>query len=396
LSHRDNICGELGEVNRPTRRVIFGPILASVAFVLELTLVPLLIPVIQGEFGLSMGELVWVFNSYGLAVAIGVLIGGWFGDAFGVRRIFVAGTVCFALGSLLVALAGSFEALLLGRTLQGFGGGIFSPLIPLLLIRASPNRPGRVLIVWGSVTGYVAAVAPLIYGQLFARHSWDFAFVFLGLLAIGATLLLNGAQADGNDRSQPSPFQDYSQLLWSRNLWMMFGYVFCTYGAITFHLFRLPVWLTSNALDATWIGLTISTIWLSFAALSTFLRNKVDKTQIHKIMFAAPVFIAVGLPLSYFGEARLALLLSSVLVGAGLACSNAPSTQMILKFAPKGMGAISASLDITFARLGGVATVAILAHANSILATAAIGLMCFFAFLCALVSSRPQGNQAGF
>jgi len=37
---------------------------------------------------------------------------------------------------------------------------------------------------------------------------------------------------------------------------------------------------------------------------------------------------------------------------------------MVLKFAPEGMSAISTSLDITFARLGGVMTVAFLAQAS--------------------------------
>lgn|GEM_PF-919221 len=394
MSHRADNPADRAAVSRPSRRAIFGPIIASVAFVLELTLVPLLLPMMQRQFGLSITELVWIFNSYGLAVAIGVLIGGWLGDRFDHRSIFVAGAVCFASGSFLVAFAGSFEALLLGRTLQGFGGGVFSPLIPLLLTGASPGRPGRILIVWSGVTGYVAAFAPLIYGHVLGAENWELAFVFLGVLAVGAPFVLDGSHAELQGDHTTGPSRDYAMLFRSRNLWIMLGYVSCTYGAITFYLFRLPVWLASDEPDAAWIGFVISTIWLSFAALSTFLRNRVDEPQVHKILLAAPVLIAVGLPLSYYGETRLAVILASVLVGAGLACSNAPSTQMILRFAPRGMRALSASLDITFARLGGVVTVALLAHADLVLVTPGIGLLCGAAFLCAIWAIRGQRGLA--
>jgi MFS family permease len=387
MSHRTENFDGPGRLSAPSRRAILGPTLASIAFVLELTLVPLLLPVIQHQFNLSISELGWVFNSYGLAVAIGVLLGGWFSDTFGTRTIFSIGAACFASGSFLVAFAGSYEMLIFGRTLQGFGGGVFSPLIPLLLTRASPRRPGWILIVWGSVTGYVAAIAPLTYGQFLRNESWGLAFIFIGLLAVGAASALIGSRAAESGEPSSAQAADYSELLRSRNLWVMFCYVFCTYGAITYFLFRLPVWLTYNEFDTVSLGVVISTFWLSFATLSTLLRNKVDRSRVHQIMLAAPVLIAVGLSLSFQGEPLL-VILASILIGSGLACSNAPSTQMILKFAPKGMSAVSTSLDITFARLGGVVTVMILAPIEIAFSIPALIALCVVACQCALIAIR--------
>ncbi len=142
----------------------------------------------------------------------------------------------------------------------------------------------------------------------------------------------------------------YSKLLRSRDLWVMFGYVFCTYGSITYYLFRLPLWLSDNQFQVVSIGLSLSILWLSFSVVSTLLRNQVDEPHVRKILLAAPVLIASGFPLAYFCHEITCLALASILVGSGLACSNAPSTQLILKFAPKGMSAASASLDITFAQ----------------------------------------------
>ena len=366
------------------RMAIVGPIAANVAFVMELTLVPLLLPAIQEQFGLSIGDLGWVFNSYGFAVAIGVLFGGWCGDTFYTRKVFGFGVALFAAGSLLVAAAESFDALIMGRILQGFGGGIFSPLVPLLLTRASPEKPGRMLIVWGSIAGYVAAFAPLFYGSILGEHSWTLAFVLNAIIAAIALVILNGSTMAAGPQSHVTAKKDYSELLRSRDLWVTFVYVFCTYGTITYYLFRLPVWLSSNEVNEASIGLVLSVLWLAFSILSALLRNHVDRHHIKTIMLAAPVLTILALPPLLFNENLSLLILSSVLIGSGLACSNSPSTQMVLRFAPEGMSAVSTSLDITFARLGGITTVAVLAETRPTHAAAAVCVLCLLAAFCAL------------
>lgn len=374
------------------RHAIVGPIAANIAFVMELTLVPLLLPAIQLHFGLSIGELAWVFNSYGMAVALGVLLGGWCGDAFDTRKVFGYGVAFFAAGSLLVAAADSFEALIIGRILQGFGGGIFSPLVPLLLTRALPQKPGRALIVWGSIAGYVAAFAPLFYGTFLGAYGWSIAFIFIAIIAIIAFLVLQGSQITDDRASYAGSTPGYSALFRARDLWVTFVYVFCTYGSITYYLFRLPVWLSSNEVKAASVGFALTILWLTFSGLSTLLRNMVDSHHIRTIMLAAPLLIFAGFMLSDYNENLFLVVLSSVLVGSGLACSNAPSTQLILRFAPRGMSAISTSLDITFARLGGIATVAILAEAEFLHAVPAILVSCLVAGFCALVASKELAD----
>lgn len=375
---------------KPRRTAVIGPIAAHIAFVMELTLVPLLLHAIQLQFSLSISDLTWIFNSYGIAVAAGVLIGGWCGDAFNARKIFGYGIILFSAGSLLVAAAASFETLIIGRALQGLGGGVFSPLVPLLLTRASPQKPGRVLIVWGSIAGYIAAFAPLFYGRFLTEHGWNLAFILIAVIAVFALVNLSRRQVYDDHSAHSQPKKDYSELFRSKNLWMTFVYVFCTYGSITYYLFQLPVWQSNNEVKAASLGFLLTIMWLTFSVLSALMRNMVDRPHIRLIMIAAPLLIAVGLPLAYCDENLFLLNLSSILVGSGLACSNAPSTQMILKFAPKGMSGLSTSLDITFARLGGIATVAILAEKEFAYATPTICLLCLVATFSALRVGRGR------
>ncbi|QJF53223.1 MFS transporter [Roseobacter ponti] len=375
-------------VSLAARTAITGPIAANIAFVMELTLVPLLLPAIRMHFGLAISDLVWVFNAYGIAVAVGVLFGGWFGDAYSIRKVFACGVAFFAAGALLVAAAGSFETLILGRALQGLGGGIFSPLIPVLLTRAAPLKPGRMLIVWGSIAGYVAAFAPLFYGSLLGDFSWNLAFVLNAVIAGIALVILFGSP-DAVDPARPAGApQNYMLLFRESELWITFLYVFCTYGAITYYLFRLPVWLSGNDVRTASVGMVLSIMWLTFCGSSTLLRNLVDKPHIRTIMLAAPFLISAAFLFLFYNDSTVLVILSAILVGVGLACSNAPSTQLILKFAPPGMSAVSTSLDITFARLGGIMTIALLAETEFVTAAFWICLLCIPGALCALRLGR--------
>jgi MFS family permease len=371
-----------------SRMAIVGPIAANIAFVMELTLVPLLLPAIRREFGLDIGDLGWVFNSYGIAVAVGVLLGGWCGDTFYTRKVFSLGVALFAAGSLLVAVAQSFDALLTGRVLQGFGGGIFSPLVPILLTRAAPHRPGRMLIIWGSIAGYIAAFAPFLYGSILDEQSWKLAFVLNAAMATVALVILGGSTIAAGPGTRVRAKKDYSGLFRARDLWVTLVYVFCTYGTITYYLFRLPVWLSGNDVSDSVIGLVLSILWMAFSVSSALLRNVVDKPHLKTIMLAAPILILFALPPLFYDENLSLVILSSILVGSGLACSNSPSTQLILRLAPTGMSAVSTSLDITFARLGGIATIAVIAETRLTYAAFAVCILCLLAAFCTFTVSK--------
>lgn len=370
---------------------VLGPIAAYIAFVMELTLVPLLLPKIQLQLELTIVALAWVFNAYGIAVALGVLLAGWLGDAFRIERVFASGVVLFAAGSLLVAAAETFETLIIGRILQGFGGGIFSPLVPILLTRASPEKPGEALIFWGSIAGYIAAFAPLFYSSVLGRYDWQIAFIMIAIVVLPSVSTLRGGARAKTPAQISRRHAKYSTLLRSRYLWRVFAYIFCTYGSITYYLFALPIWLSADRSSLTFAGVVLSAFWLTFSVLSMLLRKVVDGPSLRVVMISAPILILLGFLLFGLRECSPLIVISAFLVGAGLACSNAPSTQLVLRLAPNGMKAASTSLDITFARLGGIVAVAALAETEFLVATLAISSLCTVAGYCALsVSGNSQ------
>lgn len=359
---------------------------------MELTLVPLILPAIQSYYELTISDVSWVFNSYGISVALGVILGGLVGDAFNIRKVFAFGVVMFTAGAAVVSFAASFETLIAGRVLQGLGGGVFSPLVPLLLIRASPRRPGKILMIWGSLAGYAAAFAPLALSPTITHTGWQSVFILLAVLCLVALVLCTdtrAVQSKPSGRKLPNLFL----LVGAGDIWLVFGYIFCTYGAITFYLFRLPLRLADGDYRVNTIGLILAIIWLSFSTVGTLLRNWVDSVYLRHIVLAAPLLIAASFLVAYFANGLLLLAVSAALTGAGFACSNAPSTQLVLKLAPESLSAICTSLDITFARLGGVATVAFLAESEFGYSVKVVVSLSLVALICALMFLRKIDKQ---
>lgn len=74
--------------------------------VVDGTIVGVSLPVIVGDLGLDLSDAQWVTTLYSVVFAALLLTAGRLGDRWGRRRLFVAGVVVFAAGSLLAALAG--------------------------------------------------------------------------------------------------------------------------------------------------------------------------------------------------------------------------------------------------------------------------------------------------
>ncbi|MGA0371190.1 MAG: MFS transporter, partial [Paracoccaceae bacterium] len=163
---------------------VLSPILASAAFVMELTLVPIVLPLLQTELELTVQELARFYNVYGIAVAIAVLLGGYLGDTLGLLAVYIVGILLFIAGGVILTVAVSELTFIMGRIVQGFGGGLFSPIVPVLLTSILSERPGKILIIWGSVAGIIAAFAPILGGPWISQYGWKTAFYIIAGLSV--------------------------------------------------------------------------------------------------------------------------------------------------------------------------------------------------------------------
>src|SRR6266540_2644622 len=69
--------------------------------VLDVTIVNVALPSIQGDLGFSQSGLAWVVNAYLIAFGALLLLAGRLGDLVGRKRIFLLGMTVFVAASLL-------------------------------------------------------------------------------------------------------------------------------------------------------------------------------------------------------------------------------------------------------------------------------------------------------
>ena len=151
---------------------------ASAMAMLDATVVNVALPHIGDEFDASVSALQWVLTGYLLALASLILLGGALGDRYGRRKVFLLGTVWFALASALCGASPSIEVLVVARVLQGVGAALLTPG-SLAIIQASFRERDRAAAVgaWSGFGGIAGAIGPFIGGWLVDGPGWRWAFL---------------------------------------------------------------------------------------------------------------------------------------------------------------------------------------------------------------------------
>src|SRR3954463_8520777 len=159
------------------RWVVAATVLGSGVAALDATVVGIALPAIGRDFDVGVAALQWVVNAYTLTLAGLLLLGGALGDRFGRRRLFIVGTIWFAIASLLCGVAPNATLLILARALQGVGAALLTPG-SLAILQASfvEDDRSKAIGAWSGLGGIATAVGPFLGGWLIAAVSWRLIF----------------------------------------------------------------------------------------------------------------------------------------------------------------------------------------------------------------------------
>jgi len=114
-------------------------------------------------------------------------------DRYGRRPVYLASIAIFALGSLLIALSPRFWMIVVGRAVQGIGGGGIIPTASAVIGDAfPPQERGRALGLIGATYGMAFVLGPPLAALLMVALSWR--WIFLANLPIAAFVLYLGAR----------------------------------------------------------------------------------------------------------------------------------------------------------------------------------------------------------
>ncbi|KVE32734.1 MFS transporter [Burkholderia sp. TSV86] len=175
--------------------------LTSLMFGLEISSVPVILPVLERVLHGDFNGMQWIMNAYTIACTTVLMATGTLADRFGRKRVYVIGTVLFGATSLVCGVAQSVPVLIAGRLLQGASGGAM--LICQIAVLSHQFQDGRersrAFGIWGCVFGIGLGFGPIIGGAIVALSSWQWVFLVHAPLAVVALVLIFGAVRESRD-----------------------------------------------------------------------------------------------------------------------------------------------------------------------------------------------------
>src|SRR5262245_10683792 len=173
------------------RTIFFGLMLAALLAALNQTIVATALPTIGRRFA-DFESLSWVVTAYLLTSTAVAPLYGKLSDIYGRRTMLHTAVGLFIAGSVLSAAAPNMLLLILGRGLQGLGGGGILPLCQSVIADVvAPRERGRYQAYMGVVWVTSGVLGPVLGGVLAEYWHWSVIFWLNVPLGLGAALLIH-------------------------------------------------------------------------------------------------------------------------------------------------------------------------------------------------------------
>lgn len=158
---------------------------------LDIAIVNLSIPSIQGQFGIGTETVQWLQTLYVLFFGGFLIIGGKLSDQIGRRKIFLLGSLIFMLTSLGAGLSSGFEMLAVFRALQGLGAAFIMPSAMSIVTNTftGDQERNRAVGIFSSFAAIGSGSGLSLGGIISTYLSWHWVFL-INVPILAVTLIL--------------------------------------------------------------------------------------------------------------------------------------------------------------------------------------------------------------
>lgn len=392
-------------------------ILAATSAVLMMTpldssAVAIIIPIIQADYAISLGQVAWVALVYLVIITSLILPIGRLGDIVGFRCLYLLGVAVFTGASLLCGLAPGPGWLIGARAVQGVGAALMMALSPGIATALFPPwERGRALGFTGMAIAAGLVLGPTVGGVLAYQFGWRWIFFInlpIGIIGgwlcwrllpplaptarhavdwVGGAVSMIGLAAlmlaltQGNswgwtsvrvfglvsvfmlcavifiivERRHPSPMLDFTlfanPVFRGANVATVLNYL----GQFS-ALFLTPLLLQQGfGYSAQRTGLTMAALPLMVLIIAPFSGARSDRTGTRALTVAGELLVAVGLVALALVITRgqwWAIVAALALVGTGTGIFQSPNNNAIMSSVPRAALGIGGGVLATMRNLG--------------------------------------------
>lgn len=163
---------------------------ATLMQVLDMTIVNVALPYMQGSLAANPDEITWTLTSYLVASAIFMPLTGYLTDKLGMRNYLLISVFGFTIASALCGLSQSLVEIVIFRLLQGVFGASLVPLSQAILTGVFPKeKRATAMAIWGSGVMVGPILGPTLGGYLTDVANWRWTFFVNVPFGIFALLL---------------------------------------------------------------------------------------------------------------------------------------------------------------------------------------------------------------
>ena len=176
--------------------------------VLQSLVIPVL-PTIQHSLHTSQSAVTWVLTAYLLSASIFTPILGRIGDIVGKKRTLIVALAALAIGSVVCALAGSIGVMIVGRAVQGVGGGVLPLAFGIVRDEFAADRVAGRIGNLASTLAVGGGLGTVLAGPLVSALDVHWLFwlpaILIALSAVAAAVMVPESPTRGSGRISVLP-----------------------------------------------------------------------------------------------------------------------------------------------------------------------------------------------
>ena len=144
------------------------------------TAVNIAFPAVMNTFSVSTEMVQWLTTGNLLVVAMITPLSAFLQKRFKLKQLFIFGTMCFIVGTVVAIFSPSFVFLLLARLIQGIGTGVGVPIAFCIILEQIPFEKVGTYMGYGALVSAAApALGPTYGGVVNQTLGWRYIFVIL-------------------------------------------------------------------------------------------------------------------------------------------------------------------------------------------------------------------------